>query len=108
MNCNDQEGACPGDCEECGEFKPLSSEVVISRAIDFAVNILAELDSAIPDEKDFENVAVSVNATRLAGVCEALLSYCEEYDGVDVKELFLMAESIQEYNSINHINLTVH
>lgn len=118
MTCNDQknartcdgsEQACPGDCSECGEFKPLSSEAVISRSIDFAVSILYELDSITDTNQELENMTVTINAARLASVCESLLSYAECVDDVNVKELFEMCSIIQEHSTMNVTNVaTVH
>lgn len=106
MTCEDTNG----DCSECGECAPLSSEIAVSRSIDFAVNILYELDTAIDKDQNLENVTVTVNAARLASVCDSLLSYAENYDDVDVKELFEMCSAVQEHSSVinTHSSNTVH
>lgn len=109
MTCNDQKDACCGDCQECGEYKPLSSETAISRAIDFSVSILYELDAIVDNEQNLDDLTVTVNAARLASVCESLLSYAECIDDVNVKELFEMCSTIQEYTTMNTLNVnTVH
>lgn len=109
MTCDDQNGACCGDCDECGEYQPLSSETAISRAIDFSVSILYELDAIVDKEQNLDDLTVTVNASRLASVCESLLSYAECIDDVNVKELFDMCSTIQEYSMLNTHNVsTVH
>lgn len=109
MTCDDQKDACPGDCSDCGEYKPISSKAAISRSIDFAVSILADLDNCISEDHEYDSIVVTVNAGRLAGICEALLQYAAQIDNVDIKELFSMNDLVQHHTNINNLlNTIVH
>ena len=108
MSCDDQKDACPGECIDCGEYKPLSSEAVISRAIDFAVSILFDLDNAIGSDVDYDKMLVQVNAARLVGICESLLSYAERVDDVNIKDMFDMCAAVQEHSEDVQISSTLH
>lgn len=83
---------CPDNCQD--ECRPLSENAAFIRDIDNAVAMLCELDANIPDDVDYSNVTVTVNAGRIAAICDLLLSYADLYESVDIEELMVMNEAI--------------
>jgi hypothetical protein len=90
------------------DLEPLSSDHDISRSISHAVDVLSDLDANISEEIDLENVTVTINAHNLASICGALLSYCEEYDGVDVSEMFEMRYLERSHGTGDEDKRTIH
>ena len=108
MTCDATKDDTPCDgCEECGDYIPLCSETDISRSIDFAVSVLADIDNNIASDIDLDNVTVSINANMLAGICGALLEYAE-IEGVDVHELFEMNAAERLHGVNRQTKPTIH
>ena len=81
---------CPEGCED--ECSALSERADNSRVLDFSVTMLTQMDKNIPSDADYENVSVSVNAARIAEICDLLLLYAEIYEGVNVGDMFIFAD----------------
>jgi len=70
------------------ELVAMCESALVVKDIQFACDMLAEMEVMIPEE-DLANTVISVNASKLADMIETFLAFVDVYEGdaVDVEEM---------------------
>ena len=73
-------------------FTALAEDAEILAGIDYAVNILIEVENSI-DDKDLNTSTITLAADKLVDMIETFLTYVECYEGdvVDIDEIINFA-----------------
>ena len=73
-------------------FKALAEDAEILSSIDYAVNVLVEIETSI-DDRDLNTSTITLAADKLADMIDTFLMYVECYEGdvVDIDEIIAFA-----------------